>query len=213
MSHDDARLARYRAGQLAPDEAEAFEIHYLDCARCRAALEEDEALAAGFKAAAEEGLLTAKPRSALRWLPTYSVAASLLLVVLAALLLRDTNSAIPESTSSAQIVPLLSVRDGAAPADIQVSLSANPELIVFVIDAVQPEFARYDVAVADVANRVLWSASDLAPRPTLGAERLAVAIPSSSLAAGRLRLTVTGRTAEGSASQPATFALLVSAAR
>ena len=207
-------LARYRARKLQPAEADAFETHYLDCGTCQSQLEEDDALATGLKVAGSEGLLArnAQERGARRWLIPYAVAASLLVVVLTALLVRPAAVESIEPTAQAQIVPLLAMRDGAAPADVIVTLAKQPELVVFVIDAVQPELARYDVTVSDAANRILWSARDLPARQILGSERLAVAIPSAQLTSGPLGLAVIGRAADGTAAHPTTFRLQVSRA-
>lgn len=207
-------LARYRAGQLPPAESDAFEIHYLDCEKCRSQLEEDDALAVGFKTAAAEGLLRteANQRSMRRWLAPYAIAASLLVMVLGALLVRRPDPGSAEPSMQAQIVPLLTVRDASQPAEVTVSITDRPEVVVFIIDAVQPELTAYDVMVSDAANRVLWSARDLSVRRTLGADRLAVAVPSAKLASGRLELAVIGRIANGSTEHRTTFRLQVTRA-
>src|SRR5688500_15689485 len=95
VESDDV-VARYRTNRLTPAETDAFEIHYLDCATCRAMLEADDALAQGFKSETA-GVLSAAPDikrtapgrrspSQPRWLAPYAIAATVLLATTVGLL-------------------------------------------------------------------------------------------------------------------------------
>jgi hypothetical protein len=200
----NALLVRYRARQLSPEEADQFEIHYLDCMTCRSQLEEDDALAEGFKTAAVDGLTAQRTRrTTAGWLSIYALAASVLIVILIGLLVRRAEPA------STQVLALMTTRQAADADVVPLVISERSELLVFVVDAVQPELTRYDVTVTDTADRIAWSARDLSPQQTLGADRLVVSIPAERLESGEMQLTVTGRGREGQAVHTGAFRLSV----
>jgi hypothetical protein len=190
-------LARYSSRELDGEEVDAFEIHFLDCAICRAELDTDLALRDGFQAAAAEGLLT-EPQRARRspyWLLPYALAASALAAVTTGLLLRQGLSS-PASVPT-QVVALTPLRQQSNAETVRLRIDNPKELVVFVIDGVQPELARYAVRIADVDGKVLWNDRDVLPRRTLDADRLVVSIPAGSLPSGTAKLTVEGRPRDG----------------
>jgi hypothetical protein len=82
QSIDAASLAeRYVTGRLAPEEAAAFEEHYLDCPSCCARVEAAERLQRGLRRLAEEAAVRAP--GPLRWSrsPRLALAAAALLAV------------------------------------------------------------------------------------------------------------------------------------
>ena len=202
-------LARYRANRLSATDADAFEIHYLDCAICRSTLEADDALAEGFRAKAGESVNAPLPRPAQprRFVP-FAIAATILVAANAAVWVWQASK--PEITAT-QIVPILAQRQDSADATpIEVAISGTPELIVLVIDVPQPDLRRHDVSIVGPDESVIWNAQDVPTRVTLNADRLAVAVPSTRLAAGTYRLLVSGKREDGSAAGTTTFQLRVS---
>ncbi len=72
---------RYVTGRLAPEEAAAFEEHYLDCPSCCARVEAADRLQRGLRRLAEEAAV--RPAGSLRWSrsPRLALAAAALLAV------------------------------------------------------------------------------------------------------------------------------------
>jgi hypothetical protein len=72
---------RYVTGRLAPEEAAAFEEHYLDCPACCARVEAAERLQRGLRRLAEEAAV--RPSGSPRWSrsPQWALAAAALLAV------------------------------------------------------------------------------------------------------------------------------------
>lgn len=119
-------VGRYRAGRLGPEEVEAFEEHYLHCARCLDQLEADAGLSQALRsAAAEDALRVARPLTLLVWLVRLSrsrQAAALLGVLLVALVA-------PLAWQQRRLARLLGERDTAraAAAEALRAASAVPE--------------------------------------------------------------------------------------
>lgn len=62
-------IGRYRTGRLSAQEAQAFEEHYLECARCLDDLEADDALRGAMRgAAAQDATVLARPLALVAWL-------------------------------------------------------------------------------------------------------------------------------------------------
>jgi len=86
---------RYVTGRLAPEEAAAFEEHYLDCPDCRSRVEAAERLGRGLRRLAEEAAVQAPGASSGHRSPRLALAAAAVIVVAlvpAWIELRETRS-------------------------------------------------------------------------------------------------------------------------
>lgn len=88
MNHEEAigthAVERYSLGEMTPEERDAFEHHYFECAECWAAAHHAEVFAQNAKVAVRFEARK-KPRTWSWWIPQAAAAAMLLIVGIAAL--------------------------------------------------------------------------------------------------------------------------------
>jgi hypothetical protein len=97
---------------------------------------------------------------------------------------------------AALLVTLDRVRGGENPAEPvnQLTLPSEPRVLVFSVEAGEPPFARYRIALRRHDGTAVAQTPQLAPPPS---NALALAVPSSSLQAGDYRVVVEGAGGDG----------------
>ncbi|HEY0157170.1 MAG TPA: zf-HC2 domain-containing protein [Thermoanaerobaculia bacterium] len=200
-AHDpDLKLAeRYFLGELTNDEAEEFEAHYFDCARCAEYVVEELALMRSgeqFARAARElpaNVVPLAPRRRREWWAA-AAAAVLVLGLTTPLLLRNDRV---EPTVEMTIPP--------TPIELALDRAAAPPPPVFregspipfdVVITTEEGFARFVVAVRDGANKVVDREHEL----TAEAANETVHLVLRKLPAGTYNLVVEGVREDGNRS-------------
>ncbi len=199
---------RYVAGKLSPDEAAAFEEHYLGCPACIAMVEDSERLLVGLQGLAVHKLgqgqepassETAAARS--RFSPAirlaFAAAALLLLsvpVLLQVFRINELNQRLEESLQPQADVPLYplspfrSAGGETGPVNM-ITLPRTPGWITLWIEPGTPEYETFQVSLIDARGRVSWQEAGLAVNSING---LAVLLHSSRLESGEFRLRLEG---------------------
>ncbi len=204
-------IERYVLGRLATDEQVRFEEHFADCEVCLGELEIADDFGAALRTAvAEDAQRTMGAMTVVgRWLqlarsPAFRRALAMLLVVGLALpslwLLRQNRRLTADLESLRQPhanVPsmLLSLtRDGTdATAPVLVVPPEEP-WVTLDIEADDPAFVRYHVALTDLDGEVRWQRDGL---DTNLWNVLHLTFPTDLLPAGAYRLRLTGQDAAG----------------
>ena len=169
----DGIVDRYVTGRLTPDEAAAFENHFVDCPSCIAAVEDARRLHRGLaRVVAQEAVVAAlgrrPPRPFRRFVPSLVAAALLMLALIPAYraarrgaLLEDelarSRRALDEALAprlQTALPTLAPFRDGADRAFL-LSLPADPEALLFALQP-QSEAETYRVVLEADAGTELW---------------------------------------------------------
>lgn len=134
LEHEDVEkgdlVARYQAGRLEPLELEAFEEHYLHCARCLDQLEIDQEIGSALRiAAAQDAAAMARPLAVVAWLSRLSRSRQAMALVGALLVafvlpltwqqrqlaeLRHERDRVPSQTATAGRAPAAPATDSGA---------------------------------------------------------------------------------------------------
>jgi hypothetical protein len=212
MSMDDTYidehdiLDRYRLGTLAPEEAERFEEHLLDCVRCQDEIETMEAFVDGLRAVAARDAAQAaqgRARAPWRWRPGVQVAVASLAAcaVVGTLLVREgrlraeidrLRAAAPPAPAALPVAvfPLTLVRAGEteAPPVNQIVISRSPQRVILSLDWDDlRDLGEYRATITDAHGRVVFERSRLSPSSSN-----ALDVPSTVLGAGDFVLSLEG---------------------
>ena len=203
----------YLMGRLGPDEAAAFEEHYLSCDGCLEQLELAEGFQAGLKRVAAEDavkLEVARRVGFAAWLaraarsPRAGLLAAALIaaVVVPSTLLyrqldaeRDRVGALAAELDAARapqgalVVPLSPERSAGGAPSVRLRLPATPGWIVVSLELERPEHGEYRVTLLGPGGETVWRGDGLVPDPL---DALSISLHSATLADGDYQLVAEG---------------------
>lgn len=183
---------RYFLGELTDDEAEAFEAHYFDCARCAEYVVEELAMLESGREVAKAvqqaplNVVPLTPRRRRDWLPA-AAAAILVLAVGTPMLMRD--RATPRVYSGEPIRIQFSADRGAATPQ-----PVRGEIIQLDIEIPPIDSPRFEVSVRNEAGEIVHQ------RHAYPAERTNVFLVLSGLPAGTYNVVIEGVREDGNRS-------------
>jgi hypothetical protein len=201
---DNHLVERYLMGRLAPEEAEAFEDHYLDCPQCLDRLELTKRLRRGLmEVATEEGTRAVRQLGILAWLARRSrsrqaallVTAAVVLVLLPSGLLmhrldrlREELAAEPEVNTPIILLSPVRSGPGEGPPATRIAMPPAPGWVVLVPELHRPAHDRYRATLLR-GEQELWRNDDLVANDF---DQLVITVHSTLLAAGDYAVVVEG---------------------
>jgi hypothetical protein len=156
QAFENDRLARYAGGDLSEEERDAFEVHVLECADCRRAL---DALADAPVLLRDEGPVAAAPTSVARGArPALAWAAALVLGTVGGYLLRGPAATVPEPDPvfrSSPSGPVGQAVDAVVDAAAAPAITVVPRGVVLLTASATPPAVgeRLEVALRDPAGQ------------------------------------------------------------
>jgi hypothetical protein len=220
MDHSDAVNAmmaeRYLLNELSPDERDAFEEHFFDCAECAidvragaAFVQEAKAQLPGLTLEAAPKAQAAEPRER-SWLdrlrPFFSspLVAGPVFAALIATVGYQNLVTVPGLRAAATEPRLLTpvALHGATrgePVTIDADRSAGVVLMVDV--PVRPEITSYSLALTDPQGKLVWTRNVVIDAVAAQGDSLTLAIPGAGLQAGTYSLGISGSSAAGTETQ------------
>jgi len=207
MDHEQAVQSqasmRYALGELTPSERDSFEEHFADCTDCMKDVESSTAFAANTRQVFREKASAGTRKKAFGWFawrpfPALAFSAALNVALLAGLGVEFTRihptqpAAVADSIQpqNVEIVPVHAATRGGGQMQV-VRVSRRPLVLTF--DLPQ-SYEHYRYSVDRQGTSVMAGEVSVTGRP----DSLNLQIPTSRLASGEYRVTLTGATASTS---------------
>lgn len=231
MDHSEAVNAmmaeRYLLDELSPDERDAFEAHFFDCAECAidvragaAFVQEAKAQLPGLtlEAAPKAGAVEPPGKRRNSWLdrlrPLFAspLVAGPVFAALIAVVGYQNLVTVPALQTAATEPRLLTpvALHGATrgePMTIEADRSAGVVLMVDV--PVRPEITSYSLALTDPRGKLVWTRNVAGDAVAAPGDSLTLAIPGAGLQAGTYSLRISGTSAAGTETQLEAMSLAI----
>ncbi len=197
MEHEDAirsRFAeRYVAGELSPEERDAFEEHFFECPECAEEVRWEQIFAANFRAVSREMAAALRPERREPWWAwfrprpalAYSLAANAILIIgFGFVILSGTRGPGP------RLMPAYFASPPSRALEEPRAIPAGARSIAVHFPLPDQRYTSYSYAIVDSAGRS--ESADTLAAPATAESDLYLEVPVSSLPAGVHTLTIRG---------------------